>query len=33
MTLTLNLQILELDIKHGKYGCFEAILAPTVDIS
>ena len=32
MTLPLNLLILELDVKKGKYDCFEAILAPTVDM-
>ena len=29
----LNLLILELDVKQGKYDCFEAVLAPAVDIS
>ena len=33
MIPALNLLILELDVKQGKYGCFEAIMAPTVDIS
>ena len=32
MTLPLNLLILELDVKMGKFDCFEAILAPTVDM-
>ena len=32
MTLPLNLLILDLDVKKGKYDCFEAFLAPTVDM-
>ena len=32
MTHPLNLLILELDVKKGKYDCFEAILAPAVDM-
>ena len=32
LMIPLNLLILELDVKQGKYGCFEAILAPTAGI-